>query len=214
MNPAEQVFLVLQLILVLGPLAVYFLALGLVNSLARPCLINARVDFVLLTVAFVPILLVPTIGLVQGGHWAIAAVVLAVCSGVFLLLLPPGSTRWVLYNCGFEQSRRLIVRAARKLGCHAAQNDDDICIASLGIRIHLSAIGWLRNVSLCITTSRGDAGPFLQALQEELSAEAMLPSPAGASLVLIGTALLGVPMWYLLHHMDAVVDVVRHILFA
>ena len=49
---------------------------------------------------------------------------------------------------------------------------------------------------------------------EEMAAEGLLPSPTGASLVLIGAALLGVPMWYLLHHMGAIVDVVRQILFA
>ena len=42
----------------------------------------------------------------------------------------------------------------------------------------------------------------------------MLPSPTGASMVVIGAALLGVPMYYLLNHMNAIVDVVKHIFFA
>ena len=41
--PAHVVF-VLEVLIALGPLAVYFLGLGLVNSQPRPCLVNARAD--------------------------------------------------------------------------------------------------------------------------------------------------------------------------
>jgi len=69
LNSADQVLFVLQLILVIGPLAVYFLGLGLVNSQANPCLVNARVDFVVLTTAFIPVILGPMVLLIQHGHY-------------------------------------------------------------------------------------------------------------------------------------------------
>ena len=83
MSSADQVFFVLHLILILGPLAVYFLGLGLVNSLARPCLVNARRDFLLLTISFVPIILVPTLSLIEHGHRVVAACVVMVIAAVF-----------------------------------------------------------------------------------------------------------------------------------
>ena len=53
----------------------------------------------------------------------------------------------------------------------------------------------------------------MRAVAREIRREAMLPSPAGASMVVIGAALLGVPMWYLFHHMDAIASAVRQVLF-
>ena len=54
MSSADEVVFVLRLALALGPLAIYFLGLGLVNSSARPCVVRARADFVVLAIAVVP----------------------------------------------------------------------------------------------------------------------------------------------------------------
>jgi hypothetical protein len=214
-NSAEQVVFVLQLILVLGPLAVYFLVLGLVNSLARPCLVNACVDFLLLTVAFIPVLLVPLITLIQHGHSIIALSVLVAILTVFFSMLPDRRSRWVVYNCTIQQCTRLMERAARRVGGSVALADDQARLSPSGISIQISALPWLRNLTLRLAGGQGNSrSEFLAALEAEMAGEAMLPSPTGASLVVIGTGLLGVPMWYVLHHISAIVDVVKHILFA
>ena len=105
--------------------------------------------------------------------------------------------------------------AARRRGWSLAVNDEEARFEPMGLAIQISSLPWLRNVTLNWSDGQ-DAGAceFLRAFSDELAREAMLPSPAGASLVLIGAGLLGVPMWYLLHHIDAIVNVVREILFA
>ncbi len=216
MNSAEQVVFVLELLLVLGPLAVYFLCLGLVNSLAHPCLVNARVDFVLLATAFVPVLLAPLVFLLQNGLPGLALVVLAVVIAIFWAMLPDARSRWVIYNCSLPQFRRLLTQSTRRLGWTIDHADERVHILPAGLDLQIHAIPWLRNVTFHISSESDSAATqrLLCVLKEEMAAEGLLPSPTGASLVLIGAALLGVPMWYLLHHMGAIVDVVRQILFA
>lgn len=218
MDTADQVVFVLQLILVVGPLAVYFLGLGLVNSQAHPCLVNARADFVLLTVAFLPVLIGPILFLIQHDCFWLAAAVLAAIVALFRLLLPSRHSAWVIYNVSSEQCSRLLERACRRLGWALAPTGDRWVISPAELTVTVSGLPWLRNVTIRIHTGSLAADAqrhrLIAALEAEIQREAMLPSPMGASLVLIGASLLGVPMWYLFHHMDAIVDVVRHILFA
>lgn len=216
MDSADQVVFVLQLILVLGPLAVYFLGLGLVNSQAHPCLVNARGDFVVLAIAFIPIILAPLIMLVQHGQYLISIGVLLLVAAIFWLMLPGRRDAWVVYNIDPAEFRRVLNRALRRLGWTSASKDDAILIAPVELTLTPSALPWLRNVTLRLS---GENAPeaieqLIAALVRELQRESMLPSATGASLVAIGAALLGVPIWYLFHHMDAIVDVVRQILFA
>jgi hypothetical protein len=214
LDSADQVVFVLQLIIALGPLAVYFLGLGLVNSQAHPCLVRARSDFVLLAIAFVPVIVAPILLLVQNGHPIIALAVVAAVAGLFAMLLPRSNGNWVVYNIGITQCRRVLERSCRRLGWSLSVSDDTIEIAPAGLTIHQSSIPWLRNVSIRVQGSEQSADRLMDALGCELQRESMLPSPTGASLVVIGAALLGVPMYYLLNHMNAIVDVVKHILFA
>lgn len=54
----------------------------------------------------------------------------------------------------------------------------------------------------------------MDTLEGEIQEESMLPSPAGASMVVIGAAMLAVPMWFFFHHVDAIARAVRQIFFA
>jgi hypothetical protein len=111
-------------------------------------------------------------------------------------------------------------QAARRLGWHSTlQSDGSIEIQSIGLRITQSGLPWLRSVTL---HTEGPATPQAQtarreliaALVEEFQSETMLPSPTGASLVLIGATLLGLPMWYFFHNIHAIVETVRRIFSA
>ena len=103
---AHAVF-VFEVLIALGPLAVYFLGLGLVNSQPRPCLVNARVDFVWLTVAFVPVIAVPSVAMVQQGLLVVA---LSVVLGVALLFL-------------WEPAHRSLSRVCRRRRTAQSQRD-------------------------------------------------------------------------------------------
>jgi len=217
-DSADQVVFILQLILVLGPLAVYFLGLGLVNSQAHPCLVNARVDFVVLATAFIPIIIGPLVILIEHGHYLLSACVLLLVAGLFWVMLPARNEAWVIYNIDPREFERALERVCRRLGWALGAKGDHILIMPADLIVTKSTLPLLRNVTLRV---RAGSEPNPQAVEHliegigrELQRQAMLPSATGASLVVIGAALLGLPMWYLFHHMDAIVDVVKQILFA
>jgi len=213
----DQVMFILQVVAALGPVAVYFLGLGLVNSQARPLLISARRDFMLLASAFFPLVLVPAALMARNGHAYVAIGVLVGVLMLFFVMLPRRRSLWVVYNVGAGQLLRLIQRACRRQGWTLRVDGDCLTVQPVGLRLTRHGLNWLRNATI---EFHGPSSPssaevrLLAALREELACESMLASPTGASLVVIGASLLGLPMWYLFRHMDLIVDVVRQILFA
>lgn len=215
MDPRDQVVFVFQVVLALGPIAAYFLGLGLVNSQARPFLIGARLDFTLLASAFLPVVVVPSVSFLQDGRYWLAGGVLAAVAVLFVAMLPSRRFGWVVYNIGPEQWRRVLDRACRRAGWSVRAEGEELVIDGAGLRVLPHGLAWLRNVTLEVRgTDRAARERLREALQRELLEESMLPSPTGASLVVVGASLLGLPMWYLFNNMNAIVDVVRQILFA
>lgn len=224
MDPADQVILVLQVILTIGPLAVYFLGLGLASSQAHPCLVSERSDFVLLAVAFVPLILWPVVALLQAGSTMVTLLLLSAVVALFFWLLPCRQGGWVIYNISVEECRRALHRACTRLGWQLdppslGREDNDTVIHPAGLTVSLCSMPWLRNVTVRLRSTTGSPAEqtrrdLLQALARELRRESFLPSPAGAGLVVIGATLLGLPLWYFFHHFNAIVDVVRRILLA
>ena len=87
------------------------------------------------------------------------------------------------------------------------------------MRITQTGLPWLRSVTLhtegpATAEARAARRELIAALREEFQSETMLPSATGASLVLIGATLLGLPMWYFFHNIHAIVETVRRILSA
>ncbi len=209
---------VLKVLLTLGPVAVYFLILGLVNSRAHPCLVSTRTDFALLVFAFGPLIVMPLWVLAAHGmHVLMGGLALSLMVIFFGLL--PKHHNWVIYNCGPGQCRRLLSQSCRRLGWHADWgNEGGLEIPSVALHVHPSALPLLRSVSLhiAITTSgqRIAADRLIDELNEEIRQETMLPSSTGISLVILGAALLGLPMWYLFRNIHAIVDAVGRILSA
>src|SRR5690606_37506610 len=108
--------------------AVYFLGLGLLNSQARPFLISARRDFALLATAFIPVVVVPAVGLARNGHILPAA---GICLGVlvlFAVMLPARHSAWVIYNVGPAQFRRVLDRACRRQGWRLQTEGDSFVV--------------------------------------------------------------------------------------
>ena len=218
METPDQVISAVQLTLALGPLAVYFLGLGLVNSRAQPCLVRARADFVVLALALLPAIIAPVVGFVEAGRPAVAAGLALGVALIFIRLLPGHHAGWVIYNIDHDRCRELVRRACQRLGWSVDSAEDRIRIKEVELTMALCALPWLRNVSISfVARGREVAGAqqrLMAALARELAHERMLPSPIGASLVVIGTGLLMAPMWSLAHHADAIVKAVWEILFA
>ena len=56
MENVQQVIVLLKVLLLVGPIAFYFMVLGLLNSQPASRLIDARTDFLILTAAAGPLL--------------------------------------------------------------------------------------------------------------------------------------------------------------
>ncbi|HSW45061.1 MAG TPA: hypothetical protein VLM89_05775 [Phycisphaerae bacterium] len=220
MDVINQAAFVLKVIVALAPLSLYFLLLGLVSSRARPHLVSARADFAILAMVFIPVIGLPLVAMIGRGQHHIVTGVVVVLLATFFALLPRRDRSWVLYNCSPSQGRRLLLQAARRLRWQVTRHDDDsLEIRSAQLRITHAALPWLRNVTLhtdgpLTAQGRADRHTLMAALSEELQHEQMLPSATGAGLVLLGAALLGLPMWYFLHNISTIVEAVRRILSA
>lgn len=222
MDSADQVILVLQIVLTIGPIAVYFLTLGLFSSQACPRLVSERADFVLLGTAFVPVICWPLISLVTAGRFALAGALLGAIALVFAMLLPTRQGGWVIYNISTQECRRALRRACSRLGWqieYSTPSDDEpeAVIRPAGFVVTFHGMPWLRNMTLRFKHTGNSAHTeareqLLTMLSGELRRESMLPSAAGAGLVVIGATLLGLPMWYFFSNMNAIVDVVRRML--
>ena len=219
MDSTANVILVLQLLVNLGPLALYFVVLGLVNSQRQPRLLSSRADFVTLTVVFMPILIWPVPFLVGHGLWWLLGVGVALVCGAFFFLLPRPRAGWVIYHTTEAETRAMVQHAARRLGWSARWDESTMIVSEANVRVRCSAFPWLGSVSVHFEPLAGGSDSaaldFLRfQVERQLERRSLLPSAVGAGLVLVGVALWIVPLWMMFRHIDAIVDVVQHFLFA
>lgn len=220
MNHDPQVVLLLKFALTIGPIAVYFLALGYLNAQARPQLLSGRSDFILLAVVFFPILLWAML-LAVGLPWLALAIVVFVLGLGLYAAMPRRQATWVIYNVSERQFRRALDRCLGRLGLDTTElptarpGHPLLEIAELGLRIRLSPFPLLQNVSVAFERTDGrpveldQVEPIRAALADELGSTRTLPSASAACFLLIGTAMLSTPLLMMARHMDEIVKVVR-----
>ena len=212
MSSHEQAVFLLRIVINVVPVAVYFLALGLVNTQPRPRLISGRNDFVALTLVFVPVLVWPVPVLIQYKLWWVGVAGLCVGGGVFWSLLPPRLSNWVVYNISERRCRRMLGEALSRMGLAAGESDHGLAVSSANLRIDLVSFGLLNNVTLYFRPLHGTLDEaVLVRLRREFEAQlegmSLLPSPTGACLVMLGVGLLVVPLWMVSQHMNTIVEI-------
>jgi len=212
MDASDQVIVVLKVLLHVGPVAVYFVALGLVNSQATPTIVSARSDFLALTVVFCPLLLWPVPALVHAGMlWAVVAGI-ALIAPLFVAFLYGLNGDWVVYNISDHRARRLLDRAVRELGWQGQWNGDEMRVDPSGLAVRLSTLPLLRNVTMHIAGGGAAHAGAIASLRERFSAllatQQLLPSPAGSCLLMLGIGLLMLPLWMMSRHSEAIAGVV------
>ena len=209
-----------------APIALYFLILGLVNSHARPYLISSRSDFIALTIALAPVLMWPVPSFVQAGMVWPLIVGLLLAAVAFFLLLPRHDAGFVIYNISEARCMRIVGEAMRRLGLRGRWDGGTWRSEGDDFRVHLGKVAMLRNVTLHV---EGDPSPTADAvaggngpkstLVDQLGLElatglkcvSQLPSAMGACLVVIGVAIMIVPMWMVSRHIDDLVDAMSHL---
>jgi hypothetical protein len=209
-----QVLDVLLLVGNVAPIAVYFLCLGLVNSHSRPYLISRRADFTALTSVLIPLLLWPIPGFVQIGAWWVLMIGTLVAGAVFFWMLPKAGDGFVIYNISEARCTKVVEGALAALGLHGMWEHKTWHSDCGRVLLHVRGFTLLRNVTLHIESApRRDR--FQAALGGELQHRfadiAQLPSTMGVGLVLIGLALMILPLWTVGRHIDDLVDAMSHL---
>ena len=219
MDNAQQVVVLLKVFLLVGPLSLYFMVLGLLNSQPAPRLIDARRDFLLLTAAAGPLLLVPAATMLRqgGGLWLLP--LLAVTVAIMQLLLPRRHSGWVIYNLARPRARVLVERCLRELGWSYGPADGGFEVPQRGLRIRFSTPPVLRNVTCHLNFDR-EADPAETAallrsrLERAVARQQLLPSLAGSCLMMLGIGTMLLPLWMMSRHSDAIAEVVTRLLLS
>jgi hypothetical protein len=219
MSSHEQAVFFLRVVINIAPVAVYFLALGLVNTQARPRLVSGRSDFIALTLVFIPVLVWPVPILIASGLWWVVLAGLCIGGAVFWAMLPERMSNWVVYNITERRCRRLLKDALARMGLAASEDPLGLVVESRNLRVDLNGFGLLNNVSVYLRPIQGELDEaWLLRLRaefdEQLGTMSLLPSPTGACLVMLGVGLLIVPLWMMSRHMDAIVEIVSRLLSA
>ena len=221
MNADEQVVLLLKFALTIGPIAVYFMALGMLNAQPHPQLLSGRTDFSLLAIVFFPIV-VWVLLLMANLPWIVLATFAFATTLGFYWMMPRRQSSWVIYNVGPWQFERALTRALDRLGhtllARPAEPTDPgpvFDVPGLALRIRLSPFPLLHNVTCRFERIDGNAieprivAPLMAELRRQLHRTNTMPSASAACFLLIGTAMLSVPLLMMARHMDQIVRVVR-----
>jgi len=219
MDGTYQVILLLKLLVLVGPVAVYFIVLGLLNSQPSPRLINARQDFLLLTVVVCPALLTPIPALWSRGYGSVLLPALALAALAMWALLPAADSGWVVYNLSAARARALAERALRGLGWRYRNAGGTLLVEDRGLEIRFSSLPVLRNVTLHLSfadqSRRAETAAALRdRLDADLARQQLLPSLAGSCLMLLGVGLMILPLWMMTRHSDAIAQVVSRLLLS
>ncbi len=214
---SEQAFSAFRVLLYVGPIAVYALWLGLVNSQAVPKLVKARDDFMVMTIAFWPFALEPVVGLVRAGHGGVAMAATGLMLLLFLRLLPAKHSGWVTYNLSPRRGRMWADRSLRSLEWSYRWVERTAIVTDKGLSIELRSVPVLRNVTFHIRHTRAkppaaDVAALRAEMSRRLEREGGLPSVAGCCLMMGGVLLLILPLWMLSHHSAAIAEVMTRIL--
>ncbi|HEX5034875.1 MAG TPA: hypothetical protein VFW62_10365 [bacterium] len=196
----------LHLSIALGPLAIYFLLLGVINLSRRPFVTSGARDSAALGVAiggFVvagPMeLFLPEAAAVRMGFWVwptcLAFYIL--CLSLFVLLMRP---RIVIYNVSFEQLRPSIAEIVLRLDGESRWAGDSLVMPNLGVQLTIESQGMMKNVQL-ISAGPQQSFQGWRLLENELAAVLHSAkgtrSPYGVSLILFGLAMAGSIIFWL-----------------
>ncbi|MBW3599360.1 MAG: hypothetical protein KY475_19085 [Planctomycetes bacterium] len=211
----------LHLTIALGPLAVYFLFLGLVNLSTRPFLTTGARDVAALGAAisgfvvagpmelFLPeqaaSRLGPYVWLLLLGLYALSVSLLA-------LTLRP---RLVIYNITFEQLRPILEQTAKAVDEEARWTGAGLTLPNLAVSLHLEPSPAMRNVQLASTGPRQSYAGWRRlqiALARELRQTRVSPNPYGGSLLFFSAVMACLIGYVMIRDGESVADALHEML--
>ena len=186
------------------PLALYFGFLGLVNIRRRPTVISGRLDFLVVILAFLPLLYHPVRMVMHLGNlWWQAAVIGAVAI-ILWLLLPREFTSWVVYSVSESDLARAIEHVLRRMKVPFTRRGNRIECEPPNGALVISNMPILRNVTIYLEHG-GDPAFFAQVgreLTSDLSRLESRPSLSGHCFIAVAVSLLITPLLMIAHSHD------------
>jgi len=183
----------MQIAAAIGPVALYFLVLGLLNTRRRPQLVRGRVDFILLLAALCPLVICPLAAWTGWSSVAIAAAAAAALAAVWML--SPSRESWVIYNITGAEALDAVANALDQAGLDHARRPDMQSFTVPGGEISLSSFPLLRNVSIRMAgCDARSAQLFEQALAGNVSRLGAQTTPMAMAMLLVATAMLVAPL--------------------
>jgi hypothetical protein len=212
----------LRLAIVVGPLAVYLLAMGIINLKSRPFVTTGARDIAAVAIGITGLMIIgpmelffPDMAAIRFGPWVwlVMIAVYGLCVSLAVLLMRP---RIVIYNSTIEQFRPILASTVAEMDSKARWTGDSLLIPSLNVHLNLEGSSWLRNVQLVSVGHRQDYEGWRKL--ERILREAMRPVRTFPSFLgmLFATVALGSALgtwFYLANHRAAVVTELTQMLW-
>ncbi|MBX7165994.1 MAG: hypothetical protein K1X74_06560 [Pirellulales bacterium] len=189
----------LRLALAFGPLAVYLIAVGLLNLSRKPWVVSGGRESCALAIALAGMLTVGPIELflpraaatVYGAKaWAMIAGLYFLGATLLILLQRP---RLTIYNCPTAIVRQAVGDVTRQLDGCATTVGDTYVLPNRQVQFHLDSVPVVRNTSLVSIGEHQslDGWKALEArLADVLTPRSVTPNVSGTALVAVGVAIL------------------------
>jgi len=189
-----------ELTIVVVPLALYFGFLGLMNIRRRPTVIRGRFDFLLVIIAFLPLLYKPVMMVLWLGGFAWRASVLTGIGIVLWALLPREFTSWVVYSVSGADVTRSLEHILWRMQIPYTRRDNRFQCAPPNGTLVISNMSALRNVTIYLESTRETAffarlGPELR---RELNRVESKPSLSGHCFLAVAATLFLTPVIWVL----------------
>jgi len=186
------------------PLAIYLIALALLNFRRRPVVIAGSRDMAFLGLGVIGLLLVGPVELlmptlpesITGYVWLMLLVLYFLFLTLAVLL---GKPRLVVYNVTLDQLRPALADAVNELDADVRWAGNSVALPKLHVEFYFDDHGWVRNVSLVATaTPQSYAGWRLleRTLREQLNSSVeTAPSAWGLGMLVVALSMLGRLGW-------------------
>lgn len=200
--------------LAVGPLAVYLLLLGVINSMRRPFITTGTRDLYVLGLGLSGLIVIGPLSLflpepaarIFGGYliWTLLLIFYSLCLTLCVLLSRP---RLVIYNITLDQLRPRLNDLINRLELEHHWAGESLALPGLGVQLQLDRFPLTRNVSLVATSAPQSFGGWRR-LEAELVAELrtteVKPNPIGLLMLLVSAAALVGSLGWIVAERDVV----------
>lgn len=211
-----------RLSLALGPLAVYFLMMGVIHLARRPFLTTGGRDLAALGVAVSGLVIIgpielflPRAAAMNFGAlvWLLLIAFYVLCLTLVVLI---GRPRLVIYNISVDELRPVLAEVVATLDTEARWAGNSLSLPRLGVELHVDPFPAMNNVSLVAAHDEQNFRGWRrleQTLALALARTEVTVNPRGVGMLMLALAMIATMYVELFAHPAAVAEAVRGFLF-